>query len=138
VIDADRRLRDATCTCSFYFQNKLKLGPCAHILAIRLAHDRRLGDIQVTAPKPTKKEQAHREGDGAGFVRFLREIGKLEVQAANLAPLGVEADRIFRLERTPAGKANQLLQLFNRSPLVDEHNFEDDDSVRSQLTRWTE
>lgn len=138
VIDADRRLREATCTCSFYFQNKLKLGPCAHILAIRLAHDRRLGDIQVTAPKLTKKEVAHREGDGAGFVRFLRELGMLEVQAQNLAPLGVEADRIFRLERTPAGKANQLLQLFNRSPLVDEHNFEDDDSVRAQLTRWTE
>ncbi|MEZ4452297.1 MAG: hypothetical protein R3B09_22715 [Nannocystaceae bacterium] len=38
VIDRDERMIAATCTCSFYFQNKLHKGPCEHILALRIAH----------------------------------------------------------------------------------------------------
>ncbi len=48
VLDADLRLRDAGCECSFFFRNRLKQGPCEHLLALRLAHERRLG----TAPPP--------------------------------------------------------------------------------------
>lgn len=36
VIDKDQRLTDGSCDCSFYGTNKLKKGPCEHILATRM------------------------------------------------------------------------------------------------------
>jgi SWIM zinc finger len=36
--DADERIVEGKCTCSFFIQNKLYKGPCEHILAIRIAH----------------------------------------------------------------------------------------------------
>jgi len=36
VIDKDQRLVDGSCQCDFYESNKLKHGPCAHILATRM------------------------------------------------------------------------------------------------------
>jgi len=36
-IDADERIVEAACNCNFYTQNKLMKGPCAHILAARMA-----------------------------------------------------------------------------------------------------
>ncbi len=41
-IDNDERVVDARCTCNFYQQNRLRMGPCEHILALRLLHARRL------------------------------------------------------------------------------------------------
>jgi hypothetical protein len=35
-IDADERLINGRCTCNFYRQNKLHLGPCEHMLALRM------------------------------------------------------------------------------------------------------
>lgn len=43
VLDLDDRIVDASCTCSFHYQNKLRKGPCEHILGLRLAHERGLG-----------------------------------------------------------------------------------------------
>ncbi|OQP65785.1 hypothetical protein A3860_14400 [Niastella vici] len=34
-IDADEKMRAASCDCSFYIENKLYKGPCEHMLAIR-------------------------------------------------------------------------------------------------------
>ena len=39
-IDLDERLVRATCTCNFFQQNKLRKGPCPHILALRMASAR--------------------------------------------------------------------------------------------------
>lgn len=36
MIDEDERLRAAECGCRWHFQNKLRKGPCAHILALRM------------------------------------------------------------------------------------------------------
>ena len=36
-IDRDERMRNATCNCNFFLQNKLFKGPCEHILALRMA-----------------------------------------------------------------------------------------------------
>lgn len=41
-LDGDERVTDAECSCNFYQQNKLRQGPCEHILALRLLHARRL------------------------------------------------------------------------------------------------
>jgi hypothetical protein len=38
VIDSDERLAEATCSCNFFAMNKMFLGPCEHILALRLAN----------------------------------------------------------------------------------------------------
>lgn len=40
-IDADVRLASARCGCDFFIRNKLYRGPCAHILAARMAADQR-------------------------------------------------------------------------------------------------
>ncbi len=40
VIDRDERLTSAECTCNWHQHNKLYKGPCAHILALRMAHER--------------------------------------------------------------------------------------------------
>jgi hypothetical protein len=37
VIDDDQRLRDAGCDCFFWKQNRLRKGPCEHMLALRRA-----------------------------------------------------------------------------------------------------
>ena len=41
VIDKDDRIAEAKCTCHFYVQNKLYKGPCEHILALRIAFNKR-------------------------------------------------------------------------------------------------
>jgi hypothetical protein len=41
TIDKDERMTQATCTCYFYNQNKLFKGPCEHILALRIAHNKK-------------------------------------------------------------------------------------------------
>jgi len=41
-IDNDERLVKASCGCNFYQQNRLRMGPCEHILAARMAKARHL------------------------------------------------------------------------------------------------
>ncbi|MCA9662714.1 MAG: SWIM zinc finger family protein [Myxococcales bacterium] len=38
TIADDGRVRKAECTCSFFRKHKLKEGPCAHLIALRLVH----------------------------------------------------------------------------------------------------
>jgi hypothetical protein len=35
-LDADERIAEAGCTCNFFQQNRLRKGPCEHVLALRL------------------------------------------------------------------------------------------------------
>ena len=46
VIDTDERLTKAKCTCHFYQQNRLRLGPCEHILAVRMAKAKHLPAVK--------------------------------------------------------------------------------------------
>jgi hypothetical protein len=39
-LDADERIAEAECTCNFFQQNRLRMGPCEHVLALRLLHAR--------------------------------------------------------------------------------------------------
>jgi hypothetical protein len=39
-IDSDLKIIDGKCTCNHYHTNKLTKGPCAHILATRIAFDK--------------------------------------------------------------------------------------------------
>ncbi|MCA9713094.1 MAG: SWIM zinc finger family protein [Myxococcales bacterium] len=40
VVDDDGRVKKAVCTCAFYRRHKLKEGPCAHLIALRVRHAR--------------------------------------------------------------------------------------------------
>ncbi len=48
VLNADQQLQDAQCSCNFYSQNKLRRGPCAHMLALRLMAQPQLETRQRT------------------------------------------------------------------------------------------
>jgi hypothetical protein len=39
LIDADEKIKAASCDCSFYAENKLYKGPCEHMLAMRQAYN---------------------------------------------------------------------------------------------------
>jgi hypothetical protein len=41
VLDADERLIKGECDCGFHIRNRLRRGPCEHLLALRLLHARR-------------------------------------------------------------------------------------------------
>ena len=55
VLDADQQLQDAQCDCNFFTQNKLRRGPCAHVLALR----------QVAAPALAQARVAPRAEEHA-------------------------------------------------------------------------
>lgn len=42
TIDGDERMISAECTCNFYQQNRLRKGPCEHMLALRMAQKRQV------------------------------------------------------------------------------------------------
>ncbi|MEM7374316.1 MAG: SWIM zinc finger family protein [Bacteroidota bacterium] len=39
-LDAEQRMTDGSCTCGYYIQNKLHRGPCPHMLALRIKHQK--------------------------------------------------------------------------------------------------
>ncbi|GAA3636441.1 SWIM zinc finger family protein [Flavivirga jejuensis] len=41
VIDKDLKITDASCTCNYYYKNKMTKGPCQHILATRITFDKK-------------------------------------------------------------------------------------------------
>ena len=36
TLDADQRMIDGSCECNFFLRNRLRLGPCEHLLALRM------------------------------------------------------------------------------------------------------
>lgn len=53
VLDADEQLRDGRCSCNFHQQNKLRRGPCAHMLALRQAAQPQLNSSRLTPVQAT-------------------------------------------------------------------------------------
>jgi hypothetical protein len=43
VLDGDDRIVEAACDCNFYTTNKLRKGPCEHILALRMLYNKQKG-----------------------------------------------------------------------------------------------
>ncbi len=50
LVDADLRIVGGACSCSWYSQNKLTRGPCKHMLALRLAYNRRFNPMSAFSP----------------------------------------------------------------------------------------
>lgn len=57
TVDADERIASAECSCDFHFRNRLRRGPCAHLLALRLIDgQRRLQDRAARAADRRKND----------------------------------------------------------------------------------
>ncbi len=50
VLNADQQLVDGQCDCNFHRQNRLRRGPCAHLLALRQLAQPRLAEWSPAAP----------------------------------------------------------------------------------------
>jgi hypothetical protein len=53
VVDADGAFKSAKCNCSFYFKNRLRAGPCRHLVALKLAV------LQRAEPEPSAPPAPH-------------------------------------------------------------------------------
>jgi hypothetical protein len=73
-LDADERIVEAECACNFFQQNRLRMGPCEHILALRLQHTR-----QRRHAKPSLERSANgaRGGRGTEALQAGRRIADL-------------------------------------------------------------
>ncbi|EYF06431.1 SWIM zinc finger family protein [Chondromyces apiculatus] len=59
VLDLDGTLKKGRCTCSYFHRNRLKAGPCRHLLAVRLrATGAPLPPVQPQRPARTAQEPA--------------------------------------------------------------------------------
>jgi len=76
TIDDDGRVRKAQCTCSFYRKHKLKEGPCAHLISLRLMQ--------------ALEEQRRRQARGSGRA-------KVEVETRTYARRGEEREEVVQL-----------------------------------------
>ncbi len=47
TLNADQQLQDGQCNCNFYRQNRLRRGPCAHMLALRQLAQAQLAEQQI-------------------------------------------------------------------------------------------
>lgn len=46
-IDNDERIKSGSCDCYFYGQNKMQKGPCAHMIALRMAHNTQIANTKT-------------------------------------------------------------------------------------------
>jgi hypothetical protein len=129
TLNPDHRLTQGECTCSYFFQNKLRKGPCEHLLALRLAHERGIGDptpaVMGTQPAPprTPTERAAPGGIEDEATRFLRLL--IERKAIELAPGAFDSFApVFRATymRRPKGadRTDPIFDLLMSSDLVSE------------------
>ncbi len=75
VIDADGVLRNASCSCSFFFTSRMKKGPCQHLLALRMkAQSSATVAARKASPRAgtddASKEAASRPSTGGGLQWF--------------------------------------------------------------------
>ena len=53
ILNADQQLVDGSCSCNFFRQNRLRRGPCAHMLALRQLAQPRLAELPPPPPPST-------------------------------------------------------------------------------------
>jgi hypothetical protein len=53
VVDADGAFKSAKCTCSFFFKNRLRAGPCRHLVALKLSTGL-VAPAAAAAPPPAR------------------------------------------------------------------------------------
>ena len=86
TLDDDGRVRGAECTCAFYRKHKLKEGPCAHLIALRIAQaqeeERRRqarGKARATITLETRT-YARRRGDAEEVVQIALDRQRIKLR----------------------------------------------------------
>lgn len=86
VLDDDGRVKSAECTCTFYRKHKLKEGPCAHLIALRVAQsqeeERRRqarGKARATITVETRT-YAKRQGDSEEVVQLSLDRQRIKLR----------------------------------------------------------
>ncbi len=64
VLDVERKMVFAECGCNFYQQNKLYKGPCAHMLALRIAEHRGISDVVDLREAKSARKPLQKTSDG--------------------------------------------------------------------------
>jgi hypothetical protein len=104
IVDLDGAFRGAKCSCSFFYKNRLRRGPCRHLLALRMQA------METPAPPPRPTETP--ADAGQALVVHLPEAIVSRMQEARGLPLparrpGLEDRRLQgrarRADRGPHG-----------------------------------
>lgn len=87
VLNPDRRLIDGECGCRYHFNNKLRRGPCEHILALRLAHERGVGELVDDLDAPgQQRTQPTQEGESNRSQRIRQRAERRAQERASRQP----------------------------------------------------
>ena len=73
LIDDEGRARKARCSCTFYRKNKLKQGPCEHMIALRIHHTRQAVRRDESAITMETRTYARRFPEGEQIYRLSLE-----------------------------------------------------------------
>lgn len=131
ALNTDGRIVQAACSCSFHFQNKLRKGPCAHILALRLAHDRGLAETASalapeTQPEPPAgrvipfeplRAQQARDQEAERLTALFLGRGYVELVEGQEHLFVVDL-RLVLEQKTPANRLSYLWDMLESSEAV--------------------
>jgi hypothetical protein len=104
VVDLDGGFRAAKCSCSFFFKNRLRAGPCRHLIALR-AHATRRQNEALSPP------QIHQPDASKGVLVHVPEPLLLAMQQEadrRGEPLHGVATQAWRIARERIQKAPSL------------------------------
>ncbi|WAS92931.1 SWIM zinc finger family protein [Nannocystis punicea] len=107
TLDDDGRVRGAECTCAFYRKHKLKEGPCAHLIALRIAQ----------AQEEERRRQARGAERGTITLETRTYARRLPVatgatgESEEIVQLSLDRQRL-RIRWGPRGAAKLRVQSF--------------------------
>jgi len=156
-INPDQRLVDGSCSCRYFFQNKLKKGPCEHLLALRLAHERGIeaapevvpsnrGPVQAPPPperRPTARQRAAAERTAAvleqheseRFLALLEERELVLLSTEGRADFVDELCMVFERYDVPEQRLGPMAALFADHGAVLDYYFSDEE-LSMLLEQW--
>lgn len=81
VIDADGILRNATCSCSYFYTSRMKKGPCQHLLALRMkaqsspgASAKKTTSVSSSTSATSTRSDGSKDGSmGAGGLQWFEK-----------------------------------------------------------------
>jgi hypothetical protein len=112
IVDLDGAFRNAKCSCSFFFTNRLRQGPCRHLLALRMT-----AMPSVLAAPPLAPELV--VPPRAGMLTHLPEAVVMAMQQeAERRGVTVHAiaEQAFRIARSKLAETSGLDALLQAAP----------------------
>ena len=104
IVDLDGAFRNAKCSCSFFYKNRLRQGPCRHLLALRMT----ALPVVLAAPPPAA---AFAPAPSAGMLTHLPEALVLAMQQEadrRSVTIHVVAEQAWRIARVRVNAAQSI------------------------------